>query len=589
MQGTDLSLEKQLAELADELQALKTRVDRLTERVDDLSTSPRAILPAAMEAEVSPYTALRGFHAGELGTFLSTSSTVSFLLVIALALRTIVDQGLIQARLGSLLGMGYSGALVAVAFRRYLHPARSPTVYLVCGALLLFSIIWETHRRFGSLSEVGAYLLLGAVLAVGTFLGLRFQANLPLLIAVLGGTGLGMALKFPSPSFPRLAILLLAASGAAFLASRRRELQWIRWWTFGATILFFSLWMTRLNAAFPRNRILLESLDPAWVTRLVGLFFVAYFVTVYFRLTRWRLAATTYDVALPVANVLWAWWVLIRTATIVSAYRLPIGLVAVVLAVAHFALGRRLRRLGEDPKPEATSFLLAGMLLLLVGTYAMIDIRAALILAWSLVSLISLYLALNQADRFFRTTSHGLQVLACLFAFKWSLLGVGEAEGSYAAPVLLALGCTSVGHYLGSRRVLSALPNGSAFAPDPNDRAAVGALGAGLVYLFGLAQLLAFQVTGDDPNVFKSAQSVILCLGAFALILIGAGRGIGELFAVGVVVGAAAALKIFGHDLFHVTGIPLLVSVTSFGLTAAAASLAWNRWKEERGLFPGDG
>jgi hypothetical protein len=53
-----------------------------------------------------------------------------------------------------------------------------------------------------------------------------------------------------------------------------------------------------------------------------------------------------------------------------------------------------------------------------------------------------------------------------------------------------------------------------------------------------------------------------------------------------VVLATAGAVKVFGYDFWFTHGLPLVLSVLSFGLAAAVGSLVWKQW-ERRLKSPG--
>ena len=72
-----------------------------------------------------------------------------------------------------------------------------------------------------------------------------------------------------------------------------------------------------------------------------------------------------------------------------------------------------------------------------------------------------------------------------------------------------------------------------------------------------------------------------MLINAFALLLMGlavACTGV-ELVFLAFIFALAGAGKIFGYDLWFTSGVPLVLSVSSFAVTAALGSLLWTRWQ----------
>ena len=79
------------------------------------------------------------------------------------------------------------------------------------------------------------------------------------------------------------------------------------------------------------------------------------------------------------------------------------------------------------------------------------------------------------------------------------------------------------------------------------------------------------------PFAFSSGQTLLTNLLAMALLIIGLRQHSTELRNIGVLVTMVAAGKVF-LDLFSLKGLPLLVSIFSFGMVAALASFVLGRW-----------
>ena len=154
-----LPLEKRVDQLVEKLEILTQRVDLLTREVETVRVR-RAGVKGAYEDE-SP-----GDASEELLSWVGKSallqrlSTLCFLLVIALILRTVTDSGLIALRTGSILGMGYAAMLMFLGWRRYKSNNPLAPIFTICGAVLMFTIVVETHAHFESLPSVPAYTLL---------------------------------------------------------------------------------------------------------------------------------------------------------------------------------------------------------------------------------------------------------------------------------------------------------------------------------------------------------------------------------------------------------------------------------------------
>ena len=87
---------------------------------------------------------------------------------------------------------------------------------------------------------------------------------------------------------------------------------------------------------------------------------------------------------------------------------------------------------------------------------------------------------------------------------------------------------------------------------------------------------------GDGDNVFMGAQSVIVNVASIALMLWGIRARRGEILATAVLVAIFGGLRLLGSDLLGGHGVPLVLSVASFGAAAAVGSIVLGRWLGQR-------
>src|SRR5262245_40231052 len=157
----------QLQDLRGQVERLRARVDALEGRVAPEPTAPASSSPVAAAEDSGSWVR----HSGALRRL----ATVSFVLVVALVLRTLADVGVLDASLGAWLGIGYAGLLMLVGWQRFAADRPDQRVFTLCGALLLCALVLETHLRFSWLSATAAHGLLVAGLAAAALLGLRYR------------------------------------------------------------------------------------------------------------------------------------------------------------------------------------------------------------------------------------------------------------------------------------------------------------------------------------------------------------------------------------------------------------------------------
>ena len=146
------------------------------------------------------------------------------------------------------------------------------------------------------------------------------------------------------------------------------------------------------------------------------------------------------------------------------------------------------------------------------------------------------------------------------------------------------LAVTSLYHYQLSRH--SAPPEDSGFFSrfDRNDRSAVLLLLAALASGFFMLRAAVYQVLilmpGDTGNSFRCAQSILINCAAAGLMLFAVRRRNKEIRNVAILVTIIGAVKVFLYDMLQTHGVPLVLSVFTFGLVAAIESIVLGRWPQ---------
>jgi hypothetical protein len=607
MAGTNAPPDTRVDEIAEEVRALRHRVDELTLQVRALASAgpaagdfhPELEGPSRSAAEggatappgaVSSTGAASATAGDEVSgaatrregigeTLLSSVATVCFLLVVALILRTIVDNGMIDQQFGAFVGMGYAGLLIAFGYRRY---ARSPDrvpVYAICGALLLFSVVLETHNRFELLSAPLAHGVLASALVVMAAMGLQYGRASPICVGVLGASLVGLALGFPDPAFPPLAALLLLASAAASVANRIPRSRWLAWGVLVVTLSFWSLWATKVRAPLLLGELPGPERALPWLLPGLALFALVYTGTAVWAVLRGRGGFGPAESVFMVMNV--AWIYAVARAVVLPWYGRAdlVGASGVVAAGVYLSLGMWLSRGGRTVGWVATPFAAAALILLAAALPEAAGDLAVTLLVWSAVALGLAVTAERWQHGGLRAAAYLLQAFACAMAVASGRLSVLlPLPGEEVAVAALLSGVCAI-HYVWM----------SGRAPKPK-KGHLGLSGillllAALVYAFGasrmglFAGLVAFGL--DGGSAFQCGQSILVNLAALVLMLLGLMRRNRELLAAGAVAAGAGAVKVFGYDLLTASGLPLVLGVLSFGIAASVASLVWRRWQHQ--------
>lgn len=138
------------------------------------------------------------------------------------------------------------------------------------------------------------------------------------------------------------------------------------------------------------------------------------------------------------------------------------------------------------------------------------------------------------------------------------------------------------------------MPEGNWFARiDRGSRADYALLWICVAACFGLSRVLTHEIAGalatDVENAFQGGQTIVVNCGAIALMAIGLRTMDRRILKTSLLVAALGGLKAFGWDLLAAKGVPLVLSVFSFGVAAAAGSFVLARLQGGRGKGEDDG
>jgi len=582
----------------DRLRFLTEKVEFLQETVTELSSRLHALEKSEPLREKEPEVKKTlvtspdlNIHAKEgvlkkagTGALLPRVAAVCFALVFALILRTITDNGIINVQLGSIIGMGYAAALIIGGWWLYSRLSRLAPVFPACGLLLLFSVVLETHGRFESLSAVMAYIIVFLAGTAVVTIGLRYRASFQLCLAALGAGLVGMAIDFPYPLYPLLALLLLGGTVAAYIANRKKICPSLRYTTLGLTIVFWLFWAFKLHASPAFDASMAAILHLHWFYPLLIVFWLFFAVTNINRIVTDSEELGFFESFLPtvtgVGAFLAAWPITIAWyhSTVI------LGITGVIAALLHFAIAGWVAGRNKEGAIGSTTYTFAGILLLSLGTAAIFSN-----LLWSVPILsVSAYLLARVANRW---RSGGVRCTSYLFQLAAGLVAVacGVVTADLINPVIgsLVIGTLMTMSFLQYRWCRRNPPPSmhSAFFSwlDRKDFSAVILLLTGLISGFfllrlGLYQMLA-RTTADFDYMFRGGQTVFINLGAVFLLLVASRKKNVEILTVAIIVGVLGMLKSFIFDLFGIKGMSLVFSVFSSGVVAAVGSVVSSRWQ----------
>lgn len=594
MSQEDQALEDREKELATRIQALERQLERLSARIEDedLSGTSAPRSPAARDPDPEtsyPQVELSDVSEEVLSWVSRTSmlprlATLCFLLVVALILRTITDSGLINKLVGSGVGMGYAAALIVTGWYKYSKQSPLAPVFASSGAILMSTIVVETHTHFNSLPLVPAYLTLMATGIGMAVISRQFNVFAPVSVGILGMCFAGAAIDYPRPYFPYLSLVLFTANLLGYFAAQLKRCSWLRWSALIVTMAMLQLWGVQIVAAVHKGGAIPAELAVAWFQPVVMIFAVTYLLLALLGIIRGTEKIPFFDLSLPTFNVLWAFSVIYYVARALEAGSLfVLGGIGVFVALFHLAVSFWLAQRRGEGTPGAAAFTFASALLLALTLPAA---TGKWVLTLPVLSLVAIFMAVMSrvwncsAVRLVTYLIHLYCCIAMIIAFKVEGAAAMDAVNILPAGLLT---CIILYQYLWCRWWPPA-DAGFFFSHfDKRDLSAVMLLISGLISAFFMVRIALFQAIsilpeGTHKDAFSCSQSVLINCAAIALILFAFLKRNKEIRNVAILVMVVGGIRVFVYDLMGSHGLPLVFSVFSFGMAAAVESITLGKW-----------
>lgn len=587
--GNPNPLESQLHSALVELRSLRQDVVALATRVLALERDHAPDGDAALPREIA--SAVRETRdADSVWSMLGESrllprvAITSFALVLALVLRTLADGAIIGADLGVLLGLGYAAVLIGLGAWLHAHDARGRRVLTACGVLLMCAVVLESRAGFATAPARHGVLL--AMLGAGTAIGLRFRSVPAVAFAVLGASCTALALDFPHPSFPLAATVILAGNVAAALAQRIGRPEWLAWAQLLPTLGLWLMWGFQAHASHGLQGPAEHPLDLALFLPFAVAFAVLFVVLAVRRAAVDPSAPGAFAVVAPLVGSAMA-YLAVAAARPPHADALPLAWAGCAAALLHFGIGAGLARRTHLANPVVSGFAVAGVSMCVLATPAVLGGVDRALPLWSALALGLQFASVRASGVALRGVALILQATVCMIALTAAELFAVPSDGPWtAAAASLAIVVFAALHYRSMR--LHPAPATSWLARvDPGNHLPVVVLWIAAVAGFGVARILAWplveSLAGDGAeNAFMGAQSLIVNLACIGLMLWGLRAQRGEILATAVLVACYGGLRVVGSDLLGGHGVPLVLSVASFGAAAAVGSVVLHRWLARR-------
>jgi len=594
------ALEGRVDQLSLELQGLHARVAQLEGLLaaPPNPAAPALQQPAAQPAAPVPPVQRQEEHddvseeildwAGK-AHLLTRLSTLCFLLVVALGLRTVTDSNLIGTMTGSALGMGYAAALML--WGAYLYERKSPLapVFACCGAVLMSVIVVETHARFASLPLVPAYLTLILTGGFMTFVSYRHRAFLPISLGTLGMCLAGAAIDYPNPFFPYLAMVLFAANILGYYAAQLKSCSWLRWIVLVVTMTMLQLWGVKLGMILLGKGQPTPNLAVSWFIPTLAAFALLYLALALAGIIRSSgQRISRFDFALPTLNALWSFSAAYYAVNATGGSKPLLGVIGIAAALGHLGVTVWLSSRKVEGAPGTNSFAMAGAAL---AAMAIPLVTGNYLLSLPALSVIAFFMAIlsrQWQNGGIRATSYLVQIYAAL-----ALAAAIHLDASATADLVTSLpagllAVITLYQYQWCRHYPP--PSPSIFSRfDSSDRSASLLLLATLASGFFTLKVVLLQglhlhaPAAEVANILRCSESMLINISAASIMLLAYSRNNKEWRNVAILLTVIGAGKVFLYDLLGAHGFPLVASIFTFGLAAAVESVALGRWQKPLG------
>ncbi len=583
-------------ELTARLQAMEQQLERLTARLSDGD----AAAVVTQEASAGAVDATNNHTPEDIAdvseevlnwasrtSLLPRLATLCFLLVVALILRTVTDSGLINKLIGSGVGMSYAAVLIAVGWYKYGKQSPLAPVFAAGGAILLSIIVVETHSHFNSLRLVPAYLTLMATGIGMAVISRQFNAFTPISVGILGMCFAGAAIDYPHPYFPYLTLVLFTANLLGYFAARLKRCSWLRWSVLLVTLAMLQLWGVQVVTALRVGGAIPPELAISWFLPILAVFAATYLVLALLGIIRSGVEDIhLFDLTLPTLSVLWIFSVMFYVMKAPGGNTSVLGGIGVLVALGLLVVSFRLAQRDVEGRPGAAAYTFACCVLLALALPAA---TGKLLLSLPILSLVAIVMALMSRVwncGTIRVTTYLCHIYCC-GAMVLELRGDGAMamDAVNILPVGL-LTCFILYQYQWCRWY-PPTEDASFFSRfDAHDRSAVALLLAGLICGFFTARIALFQTIAILPtemhhDAFRCSLSVVINSTAIVLTLFAFLKKNKEIRNVALLIMVIGGIKTFLYDLMGAHGLPLVLSVFSFGVAVAVESIALGKWQKK--------
>ncbi len=581
------SLEERVVWLADELLLVKEQVNSINNRLQKMGA---VSYPSGggIQGYASKSVAVvgDGKSAGEswakMGEeiLLPRLAAVSFMLVVALLLRTVTNNGMLAPNLGTFIGLAYAAALILGGWLLYSRQIRLASVFPTCGILLLYAVLLEGHGKIAALGSDTTYLVLFLAMLVSGVIALRYQGIILLFMTVWGASIVGFAIDFRDPQFMLLGLVVLLNAVLGHLAKRREISTALRWNTLFFSIMFWMILSSKLNFVLLKRPSDLSPVSLEFFTPLLFLFWAFYTYTTLWTIRMGRMALEIYHNLLPIITAGGTFFVAYAVLIPWLGGEVIIGIVAVASSVLYMGLVVWVERYYGNFASGKT-FVVAAIVLLVQG----LSISAPSFLALPIMVVAATALLVRSRQ----CHSGGIRVIAYFFhiaivlwAIKENAFEVTLTHWGYGMVLSGFWAVCCLWAYRWCRINPPVINSGFFDFIDRDDCSAVVLLLLGLFQVYIVVYFAAFGILSnmmmDYTEVLYCVRSIVMNLAVIILMIVALKLRNKEILLTSGVVFVLAAVKVFIFDLFRTSGLPLILSVLTFGIVAAVSSVVLRKW-----------
>ncbi|MCF6266093.1 MAG: DUF2339 domain-containing protein [Desulfuromusa sp.] len=577
------SFERQIQELNEQVRQLNQRVTQLESSMTEEAVAKSIQLsrqPVQQPAKEDMLPTGASLLVGS-SSLLQHISAVCFLLVAALGLRALTDNGLLELEVGTALGIGYAAALIIGGYLLYRKNKSMAPIFTTTGSLLMFSVLVETYTRFASLPDELVYIMLavtGIGMAVISYIN---KAAVPIIIGTLGMCAAAVVIDYPNPYFPYLGLLLWISNILGFFATRLKRCSWLRWLLLFTTHFMLQIWGLKLSGLMNHGGSA-EHLSPNWFIPIITLIGATFVMISLFGIIRsGDEKISKFDFSLPVINAGWCYVAGIYALKDPTLFGAP----AAAAAIVHFALAYWLSRRQTSNAQGTNTFMAGGLILACLSLPALLGNIFLPLPILSVLAIATCYFSYRWSSGGMRITSYLLQVYVSVI---FSIEFIGGIDDQQRSPAILivVLICSMIalGHYYYARRTKPPERSQIFSHYDKRDQSALLPLFSGLTNSFFTCMLLAYYALQhyyqeDMTFALIGTQSIIINLAAIFIMIRAFFNDNTELRNVAILVLVIGGSKVFIIDLFRISGAWLVCSIFTFGIAAALASLVLARWR----------